>query len=71
MVWAVSQPLHRDPTYCPQPDAFIPERFLSEGIGNHTQPVAGAWRPFELGPRNRIGQELAMLELRIAMVLVI
>ena len=73
MVWAVSQPLHRDPNHFPDPDAFIPKRFLSEEKEVETSRplVPGAWRPFELGPRNCIGQELAMLELKTAMVLVV
>lgn len=30
----------------------------------------GAWRPFERGPRNCIGQELATIEARVVMALV-
>lgn len=67
-VWCIHQAIHREPLYWPQPDAFIPERWLvSEGSPLH--PIKGAWRPFEWGPRNCIGQELALLELKIVMVM--
>ena len=33
-------------------------------------PTAGAWRPFEHGPRSCIGKELSMLELKIVLCLV-
>ena len=70
LVWAVSQPLHRDGDYWPQPDVFLPERWLV-GPKDPLYPVKGAWRPFEYGARNCIGQELAMMEMKIAMVLVL
>ena len=70
LVWAISQPLHRDGDYWPQPDVFLPERWLV-GPKDPLYPVKGAWRPFEYGPRNCIGQELAMMEIKIAMVLVL
>ena len=68
LVWAVSYPLHHDPTYWPQAEEFIPERWLVNP-GDPLYPVKGAWRPFEHGPRNCIGQELAMLEMKVVMVL--
>lgn len=34
-------------------------------------PVKGAWRPFEFGPRSCIGQELALLEIKIVMVMTV
>lgn len=68
MVWAVSQPLHRDPAYWPQPDKFLPDRWLV-APGDPLFPIKGAWRPFEFGPRNCIGQELAMMELKIVMIM--
>lgn len=53
--------MHRNPAiWGADALSFKPERWLDEeymaGI------PAGAWRPFERGPRNCIGQELAVLE---------
>lgn len=70
LVWAVSQPLHRDPTYWPQADNFLPDRWLVEP-GKILYPVKGAWRPFEYGPRNCVGQELAMMEMKVALIMVL
>lgn len=70
IVWAISHPLHRDPTYWPQPEKFLPDRWLV-APGDPLYPVKGAWRPFEFGPRNCIGQELAMMEMKIVLVMVL
>lgn len=69
LVWGVSQPLHRDPNFWPKPEEFIPERWLVRP-DDPLYPQKGAWRPFEYGPRNCMGQELAMMETKIGMVLV-
>ena len=67
-IWCTHQAMHREPAYWPQPDSFVPERWLvSENDPLH--PIKGAWRPFEFGPRNCIGQELALLELKLVMVM--
>ncbi|MCJ1261444.1 hypothetical protein MMC22_001308 [Lobaria immixta] len=68
LVWSVSQALHRDPAWWPQPDTFLPDRWLADP-GDPLHPVKGAWRPFEYGPRSCIGQELAMMEMKIVMIL--
>ena len=70
LVWANQQPIHRDPTYWEQPDDFLPERWLVTP-GDPLHPVKGAWRPFEHGPRNCIGQELAILEMKVIMVMTV
>ena len=70
LVWANSQPIHRDPAYWKQPDDFLPERWLA-APDDPLHPVKGAWRPFEHGPRNCIGQELAILEIKIIMVMAV
>ncbi|KAK7953133.1 cytochrome P450 monooxygenase [Apiospora saccharicola] len=57
--------VHRDPAvYGDSANDFVPERWLSSGTDTHLPP-ASAWRPFERGPRNCIGQELANIELRV------
>ena len=68
LVWANPQSIQRDPTYWPQSDVFLPNRWLAP-VGDPLHPVKGAWRPFEHGPRNCIGQELAMIEMKVIMVM--
>ncbi|KAI9648270.1 hypothetical protein NHQ30_002902 [Ciborinia camelliae] len=68
LVWSNSYAIHRDANYWPDPDKFLPERWLVEE-GDRLYPPKGAYRPFEYGPRNCIGQELAMLELKIILVI--
>lgn len=70
MIWTLIQAIHRDPRYWPQPDTFIPERWL-KSKEDPLHPVKGAWRAFEFGPRNCIGQELALLEMKLALVMTI
>ncbi|KAI5862561.1 cytochrome P450 [Durotheca rogersii] len=67
----------RDPDRWPDADTFVPERFLpatagagKEGGGDNPLRVPrGAWRPFEMGPRNCIGQELVSVEVRLILAL--
>lgn len=59
--------IQRDPAvYGETKDDFIPERWL----GGKENIPAGAWRPFERGPRNCIGQELANIEARVILACV-
>lgn len=73
MLLSSSHALHRDEAYYPNPDKFIPERWLSP---SGAEPISAtkdknAFRPFELGPRNCIGQELAQTELRLILALTV
>ncbi|KAI9669008.1 MAG: hypothetical protein M1817_005165 [Caeruleum heppii] len=70
MIWILHQEMQRSPMYWKQPNDFIPDRWLA-GPQDPLYPIKGAWRPFEHGPRNCIGQGLIMLELRITLVLTI
>ena len=68
MVWSHHGTTHRDPSYWPRPASFLPERWLVTP-DDLLYPIKGAWRPFEHGPRNCIGQELTIIELKIVMVM--
>ena len=59
-----------DPQIFPKPYEFIPNRFLPDKSPFPPIPK-NAFRPFEKGPRDCVGQELAMLELRIVLALVL
>ncbi|KAJ5267003.1 hypothetical protein N7478_009811 [Penicillium angulare] len=70
MIFGVSFAVQRDPKYFPRPEEVIPERwFAKEGEPLHVQK--NTWRPFELGPRNCIGQELAQVELRAILAMTV
>lgn len=69
LIWVMHQSLHRNPAYWVRPDEFLPERWLV-GPEDPLHPVKDAWRPFEFGPRNCLGQELAMLEVKAVLILV-
>lgn len=69
-VWILHSVLHRNPRYWKDPSEFIPERFLV-GPDDPLYPVKGAWRPFEHGPRDCIGQALAMTTLKVSFVMLV
>ncbi|KAF2795515.1 cytochrome P450 [Melanomma pulvis-pyrius CBS 109.77] len=69
MIWPAAMSIHRDPrNYGESVHAFQPERFLPE---NADKLTPNAFRPFEKGPRNCIGQELALVEMKILLALTI
>lgn len=70
MLFSTPTSCHRNPAFWPDPNVFNPERFtVPEGHPLH--PPKNAYRPFEMGPRNCIGQELANLELRLILALTV
>ncbi|OAL02360.1 cytochrome P450 [Phaeosphaeriaceae sp. SRC1lsM3a] len=68
-IWVIHTAMHRDPRYFLHPDSFMPERWLVEQ-GDPLCPVKGAWRPFETGTRNCLGQTLATLAIKISLLMV-
>ncbi|KAJ8363097.1 hypothetical protein SKAU_G00119280 [Synaphobranchus kaupii] len=59
---------HHNPEIWPNPDVYDPSRFDPE---NSTNRPALAFIPFAAGPRNCIGQNFAMAELRVVVALTI
>ena len=70
LVWSSPHTIQRSPDFWLRPDDFIPDRWLVQP-GHELYPIKGAWRPFEFGPRNCIGQELALLEMKVVLVLAV
>ncbi|KAJ5652032.1 hypothetical protein N7507_009458 [Penicillium longicatenatum] len=62
------QACHLNPRIWPRAEEFLPERWLVEP-GHELYPVPGAWRPFEQGPRNCIGQTLVYNEIRVLLAM--
>ncbi|KAI1179244.1 cytochrome P450 [Nemania sp. FL0916] len=63
IMYSCASIIQRDPgVYGDTADDWVPERWLGEAA-NSIPP--SAWRPFERGPRNCIGLELAYLESRV------
>ncbi|KAL6921218.1 hypothetical protein FSST1_005244 [Fusarium sambucinum] len=65
ILFSASRAIHRNPKFWPEPDKFMPERWLEHDFHRT------AYRPFELGPRGCIGQELALTELRLLLAMTV
>lgn len=75
-IWPAAHMIGRNEKYFPQCEHFIPERFIPSQTpfpeaALFTPAGKDAWRPFEKGPRNCIGQELAMIEGKIILALIV
>jgi cytochrome P450 len=67
LIWTVSMAMHRSVRiWGPDVDSFKPERFMPENVDK--LPSDG-YRPFEKGPRNCIGQELALIEMKVVLAM--
>ncbi|EMC95481.1 hypothetical protein BAUCODRAFT_35464 [Baudoinia panamericana UAMH 10762] len=72
MMWCVDVGLHRNPKYWDSPHVFRPERFLKDDSKSDTSAnftSNPAWVGFSKGPRNCIGQELAVLETKVILAM--
>jgi cytochrome P450 len=69
-IWVIHGAIQRNPNYWHEPLKFLPERWLVEP-GHALYPPKGGWRPFEFGPRNCVGQTLAMLDMKITLAMTV
>ena len=60
--------VHRLSEYWPEPEKFDPERFSAE---NKKQIVPYTYLPFGQGPRNCVGMRLALMEVKMATVVLL
>ncbi|KAJ3544789.1 hypothetical protein NM208_g2862 [Fusarium decemcellulare] len=71
VVWDGSYAVHHDPDTWHRPKEFLPERFLVTDPNDPLYPPATGWRSFAAGPRSCIGQNLAQVEIKLVMALVV
>ncbi|KAL4908430.1 hypothetical protein BDW74DRAFT_188459 [Aspergillus multicolor] len=69
-IWALHLAIQRNTSHWADPHSFVPERWLVEP-GHPLYPPPGAWRPFEHGPRDCIGQTLALVDIRTTLVMTV
>jgi len=69
-IWTLTLALHHNPEVFVQPEDFIPDRWLVDPE-DPLYPKKASWRAFEWGSRACIGQTLAQLELKIALVMTV
>ena len=67
--WVLHYSIHRNPAYFDNPESFLPERYLDEKGDLAASGIA--WQPFSRGPKNCIGLELAMLEMRAILAMIV
>ncbi|MCH7885551.1 MAG: cytochrome P450, partial [Planctomycetes bacterium] len=60
--------IHRHPQHWPDPDDFDPDRFLPEAVARRNRH---AYLPFGSGPRNCIGAQFALAEIKMVLVRVL
>jgi len=75
-IWPAVHAVSRNEDFFPEPVRFVPERFIQSETPYpdsklFTPAGKDAWRPFEKGPRSCIGQELAMIESRVTLALLV
>lgn len=56
--------MHRSPNSWSDPNAFDPDRWIDPEKRDDGKEN-GSWQPFDKGPRNCIGQQLALIEMKV------
>ncbi len=60
--------VHHSEEYYPNPEKFIPERFMPE---NRHQIIPYTFIPFGAGPRNCVGMRFALMEAKLALAQIV
>lgn len=71
VVWDGNWAIHRNPEFWHRVEEFLPERWLVTDENDPLYPPRNAFRAFELGPRDCIGQFLAQVEMKAVLALVV
>ncbi|KAK2028326.1 vera protein [Colletotrichum zoysiae] len=70
LVWDGGPGMQLDPLLWPHVDQFIPDRWLVPA-DHRLHPIKDTWRAFARGPRDCIGQEIALVEIKLVAALII
>jgi cytochrome P450 len=70
VLWDGNWAIHKDPDVWHRVEEFLPERWLVADEADPLYPPRNAFRAFELGPRDCIGQFLAQVEMKLVLALV-
>ncbi|KAH8912669.1 cytochrome P450 [Coniochaeta sp. PMI_546] len=70
VLWDGNWAIHKNPDFWHRVDEFIPERWLVTDESDPLYPPRNAFRAFELGPRDCIGQFLAQVEMKLVLAVV-
>lgn len=70
VLWDGNWAIHKNPDFWHRVDEFIPERWLVTDESDPLYPPRNAFRAFELGPRDYIGQFLAQVEMKLVLAVV-
>lgn len=70
VLWDGNWAIHKNPDFWHRVDEFLPERWLVTEDRDPLYPPRNAFRAFELGPRDCLGQFLAQVEMKLVLALV-
>ncbi|WYZ42278.1 hypothetical protein EsH8_V_001173 [Colletotrichum jinshuiense] len=70
LVWDGGPGMQHDPSLWPDVEKFVPDRWLVPAE-DRLHPVKDTWRAFARGPRDCIGQEVALVEIKLVAALIL
>ncbi|KAK1977924.1 vera protein [Colletotrichum cereale] len=70
LIWDGAAGMQHDPSLWPHVDKFIPDRYLVSA-DDPLHPIKDVWRAFGKGPRDCIGKEVALVEMKLVLALIV